>query len=56
VILAHDHHQAWLDEDAAREVAKLLRPYPPKAMHAYRVSTAVNSPKNYGPECIEPVA
>ena len=24
-------------------------------MRAYRVSTAVNNVKNYGPECIEPV-
>jgi putative SOS response-associated peptidase YedK len=37
-------------------VAELRRPHPSEAMRAYRVSTAVNSPKNDGPECIEPAA
>ena len=56
VILAPDDHAAWLGEDAARDVAELLRPYPSEAMWAYRVSPVVNSPKNDGPECIEPEA
>jgi putative SOS response-associated peptidase YedK len=34
------------------ERLELLRPYPSAAMHAYRVSTAVNSVKNYGPKCV----
>ena len=33
---------------------ELLRPYPSDEMRAYRVSTAVNSVKNDGPECLEP--
>jgi len=37
-------------------VAELLRAYTSEAMRAYRVSTAVNNVKNYGPECIEPAA
>ena len=56
VILAPDDCAAWLDEDAVREVTERLRPYPSEAMHAYRVGTAVNSVRNNGPECIEPVA
>jgi putative SOS response-associated peptidase YedK len=39
-----------------REVAELLQPYPSEAMHAYRVSTAVNNVKNRGPECVEAIA
>lgn len=55
-ILAPDDYAAWLGEDAARDVAELLRPYPPEAMRAYPVSTVVNSPKNDTPACIERVA
>ncbi len=53
VILALDDHAAWLGEDAARDVAELLRPYPPDGMRAYRVSTGVNNVRNDGPECVE---
>ena len=56
VILLPDDYPAWLGEDAARDVAELLRPYPSEEMRAYRVSTAVKSPKNDGPECVEAVA
>jgi putative SOS response-associated peptidase YedK len=56
VILAPDDHAAWLGEDAARDIAELLRPYPSEEMRAYRVSTAVNNVKYDGPECIEPAA
>ena len=56
VILAPDDHAAWLGEDAARNVAELLRPYPSEEMRAYRVSTAVNSVRNDVPECIAAVA
>ena len=38
-----------------RDVGELLAPYPSEALRAYRVSTAVNSVKNSGPECIEAV-
>jgi putative SOS response-associated peptidase YedK len=55
VILPADAYSAWLGEDSASppELLPLLKPYPADAMRAYRVSTVVNSPKNYGPECIE---
>ncbi len=56
VILAPDDYPAWLGEDAVRDVLELLRPYPSEAMRAYPVSTVVNSPKNDGPECVEPAA
>jgi len=56
VILPADAYPAWLGEDGAAppELLTLLKLYPADAMRAYRVSTAVNSLKNYGPECIEP--
>ncbi len=53
VILAPEDYPAWLGEDAVREVSELLQRSPSEAMHAYRVSTAVNSVKNNGPECID---
>lgn len=56
VILPPDDDAAWLGEDAARDVAELLRPHPSEAMRAYPVSTAVNSVRNNGPECVEAVA
>jgi putative SOS response-associated peptidase YedK len=56
VILAPDDYLAWLGEYAARDVAELLRPYPSEEMRTYRVSRAVNNPKNDGPECVEPAA
>lgn len=57
VILAEPDHAAWLDpknEDTAA-MQSLLKPYPAEEMRAYPVSTRVNSPKNEGPELIEPV-
>ena len=41
---------------AAPELLALLTPFPPDAMCAYRVSTAVNNVRNDGPECAEPAA
>ena len=55
VILPPDDYAAWLGEDAARDVAELLQPYPSEEMRAYCVSTAVNSVRNDGPECVEAV-
>jgi len=46
---------AWLREDANCDVGPLLQPNPSEAMRAYRVGTTVNSVKNSGPECIEPM-
>lgn len=56
VILAPDDHAAWLGEQEVREATELLRPYPSEAMRACRVSTAVHSLKNNGPECVEATA
>ena len=56
VILPAAAYGPWLGEVSAssRELLALLMPYPPDAMRAYPVSTVVNSPKNDGPECVEP--
>lgn len=43
----------WLSTPDER--AKLLKPYPASKMRAWPVSKTVNSPKNTGPELIEPV-
>jgi putative SOS response-associated peptidase YedK len=32
----------------------MLRPYPAEEMEAIEVKKTVNSPKNEGPDCIEP--
>lgn len=57
VILPRDVEAAWLDrslEDPAR-LLPLLVPYSADNMDAYAVSSAVNSPRNDSPACIEPV-
>jgi putative SOS response-associated peptidase YedK len=36
------------------QIERLLLPYPEDAMRLYPVSAAVNSPRNNGPELIEP--
>ena len=53
-ILRKEDHEAWLHGtfDEARAV---LQQYPPDHMFAYEVSTRVNSPKNNGPELIQPI-
>ncbi len=56
VILDREGYAAWLDpgtEDPARLLG-LLKAYPERGMEAYRVGLAVNSPRNDGPECIQP--
>jgi len=45
---------AWL-EGPPDDARALLGPYPAELMDAYAVSTRVNSPRNDGPELIEPV-
>lgn len=39
----------------ARNVAELLRSTPSEVLRAYRVTTAINSVKNDGPECTETI-
>jgi putative SOS response-associated peptidase YedK len=57
VILSADTGRAWIDPDAdAADLQKLLRPYAGADLDAYPVSTRVNSPRNNGPELIQPLA
>lgn len=65
VIVREQDWGLWLDSDAgdgdpnvdvaSRDAASLLRPYPAELMMAYPVATKVNSPKNDGPELIQPM-
>jgi putative SOS response-associated peptidase YedK len=57
VILERDAFGLWLDpkvDDAAR-LQELLVPAPADLLETVRVSKAVNSPANDGPDCIEPL-
>jgi putative SOS response-associated peptidase YedK len=46
----------WLDPgDNPEDAMHLLRPYASDEMEAYAVSTAVNNPRNEGPENIKPI-
>jgi putative SOS response-associated peptidase YedK len=54
-ILRADDYEAWLS-GPADEARGLLLEYPDDRMHAYRVSTRVNSPKNDDAELIAPAA
>ena len=49
VILAEEHHDAWLSGEAGKEI---LVPYPADRMKAWPISPRVNSPKNDDPEVI----
>lgn len=56
VILPCEHYGRWLDPSSdAGLLNSLLAPYPAKEMTTYPVSRLVNSPRNDGPACIEPV-
>lgn len=57
VILRRDAYERWLtaQPDETAGLRDLLRPFPADAMEAWPVSTLVNSPRNDGPECVEPV-
>jgi len=52
VILAEEHHEAWLTNQAGKEV---LVPFPGSAMRAWAISPRVNSPKNNDPGLLLPV-
>jgi putative SOS response-associated peptidase YedK len=57
VILDPKDFDRWLDP-AAQEPKKLeplLVPYSGDDLAAYPISTRVNSPRNQGPQCIEPL-
>jgi putative SOS response-associated peptidase YedK len=52
VILAEEHHEAWLTNQAGKEV---LVPFPGSAMRAWPIGPRVNSPKNNDPDLLLPV-
>lgn len=58
VILPRSGYETWLrpEELDPADVAALLAPFPDAALTAYPVSTAVNNPRNEGPQCIAPLA
>jgi putative SOS response-associated peptidase YedK len=54
VILAREDEDDWLDPDIREpeRLLPLLRPYPARAMEAYPVSRAVNSPMHDAPDVL----
>jgi putative SOS response-associated peptidase YedK len=56
VILNREDEDDWLsrDLDDPHLIEQFLRPFPMEEMEIYPVSRAVNSPRNNGPELIEP--
>lgn len=57
-ILQPDRYDVWLDAASrdVEELSTLLGPFPAEEMTAYPVTTYVNSPKNEGPECLNPLS
>jgi len=57
VILTKEAEKIWLDPKVqdAEVLGSLLRPFNSDDLEAYEVSSAVNSPKNNGPELIKKV-
>lgn len=53
VIIAPDDQERWLN--SGESASDLLRPFPAERMRMWPVSRNVNSPKNDGPELIEPI-
>ncbi len=54
VILRREEEQRWIARGPGPSLSALLQPYPASEMEAYPVSSRVNSPKNDGPEILEP--
>lgn len=46
VILTKNAEKIWLQSDDESQLKELLKPYPAKAMSAYRISNLVNLPRN----------
>lgn len=57
VILTKENEKAWLDRgnDDPEYLQSLLQPYDADEMAAYEVTPSVGSPKNEGPELVEPL-
>ncbi|MEP0814489.1 MAG: SOS response-associated peptidase [bacterium] len=55
VIIPPERYALWLDTNVTdtEKLQKMLLPYPADEMRGYKVSSAVNSPRNDVPECIE---
>ncbi len=57
VIIPPAEFDVWLDPATPPLVTQaLLRPYPAGEMHAYAISTRVNSPHFDDPACLTPLA
>jgi len=54
-ILSRTNEQDWLRTQPASTHLTLLKPYPAHEMHAYPISTLVNTPKNDTKEIIAPI-
>ncbi|MGO4890473.1 SOS response-associated peptidase [Anaerobacillus sp. MEB173] len=54
VIVRDQDRDTWLNPSIADKhiLKSLIKPYPEEEMHAYEVSTLVNSPRNNGADCI----
>jgi putative SOS response-associated peptidase YedK len=56
-ILAPDEYAAWLDAATPRKEAHaILKPYPAEVMAVSEANVQVNSPRNEGPELLNPAA
>lgn len=56
VILRPENMGIWLSKTSTNEgLQELMKPYPPEFTQAYEVSSYVNSVKNKGEKCIEPI-
>ena len=57
VILPPERYDHWMDPSVnePETLLPLLSPYPADQMAMYKVKTTVNSPRNEGPDLIEPV-
>src|SRR5690242_15769141 len=54
VILPGAHHAAWLSEAADGDLKAMLSPLDADLMETWEVSPRVNSPRNNGPQLVEP--
>ena len=55
VILSRRDQETWLDASNPDELISVLRPYPDEPLHAFAVSSLVNSAANESPDCVIPV-
>jgi putative SOS response-associated peptidase YedK len=54
VIISPESSSEWLDQETPEDrLLALLEPYPAEEMVLWEVSTAVNLPRNDGPECLD---